>query len=103
MYAIRSYYDSTCACHTDCTVMYQDAIESKSDSSDMFGGDLCWDCGTEIVKATGITGSGAVSISTVPWYTSLSAAQQIINATATDLANYNVKCSGSLTWSCYST
>jgi len=93
-------YYSSCTCHTDCTEMYQDALESKSDSSDMFASDLDWS-GT-VVEATGITGSGAVSISTVPWYTSLSAAQQIINATAADLATYNNACSGSMTWSCYS-
>jgi len=93
-------YYSSCTCHTDCTEMYQDAMESRNDSFDMFASDLDWS-GT-VVEATGITGSGAVSISTVPWYTSLSAAQQIINATAADLATYNNACSASLTWSCYS-
>ena len=36
-----SYY-SSCVCHTDCTEMYQDAVESKADSSDMFANDLDW-------------------------------------------------------------
>lgn len=96
----NSAYFNSCTCHTDCTEMYQDALEDIGDSSDMFAHDLSWD-GT-VVEATGITGSGSVSISTVPWYTSTAAAQLIINATGNKLSNYNTKCGGNLTWSCYS-
>jgi len=94
----NSYY-KTCV---DCTSLKSEALDSTYDSGDMFAHDLDWAGTTKPVLATGITGSGPVSISTVPWHMSLNSAQMIINGTATDIKKYNDACNTNMTWSCYS-